>query len=87
MDSENEAAVAVGWGVETARLLFTERIMAGVKIIDTVASTSTRPTMAKMASRSGEIPFRVVLTPAAVRRTRTPPATHDGGAGLPIVSA
>lgn len=58
-------------------------MIAGAKITDTMASMRSNAAMIKIASATGENPLRLV-TPAAARRT---PLTHEGGAGLPIVSA
>ena len=84
MASENEGdAVALGCGADVALFLSTERMIAGAKITDKIASVRSNAAMIKIASATGESPLRVVAR-GLVRRT---PATHDGGAGLPIVSA
>ena len=84
MASPNEGdAVAVGAGADAALFLSTERMIAGAKITDTMASKRNKAAMIKIAHATGESPLRGVM-PGAVRRT---PVTHAGGAGLPIVSA
>src|SRR6266581_5863511 len=84
MASENEGdAVALGCGADVALFLSTERMIAGAKITDTMASIRSNAATIKIARATGESPLRVVA-PGAARRT---PATHAGGAGLPIVSA
>ena len=60
------------------------RMIAGAKITDTMESVSSKATMIKIASATGDSPLRVLVALGAACRA---PATHDGGAGLPTVSA
>ena len=66
MASPNEGdAVAVGAAADVALFLSTERIIAGAKITDTMASTNvstmTNPTIMKIARANSENPLRVAV--------------------------
>ena len=88
MASSNEGdAVAVGCGADVALFLSTERMIAGAKITDTIASVRSNIAMIKVAHATGENPLRVGAPAAVLPTVRGTPATHVGGAGLPIVSA
>ena len=69
--------------VLTSLFLSTERMIAGAKMTDTMASMRSNAAMINVARATGESPLRVVAL-GVVHRA---PATHAGGAGLPIVSA
>src|ERR1051325_5465555 len=85
IESPNEGdAVALDAGCETGLLLLAERMIAGAKTTDTMASTRSKAAMIKTASPTRAIALRVGVPGAFVCRT---PVTQAGGAGFPIVSA
>ena len=90
MASPNEGdAVALAWGADLALFLSTERMIAGAKITETMASTKvstmTNATIMKIALANRDSPLLVAFEKLRVLPRILP--THAGGVGLPIVSA